>query len=74
MEVKIGVLHTTRELSVESTLSHEEVQALVDKAVSQGAPLRLEDEKGRVVVVPAATLGYVEIGSPRKGGVGFGML
>ncbi|MDO5699674.1 MAG: DUF3107 domain-containing protein [Dermatophilus congolensis] len=74
VEVKVGVLHTSRELTVESELTPAEVENLVQQAVSGGSALRLEDARGSIVVVPAATLAYVEIGSTKRGGVGFGML
>lgn len=74
MEIKVGVQNSSRELSVECELTTEEVQKLVDESITQGTPLRLEDERGSVVVVPAAALAYVEIGSPKQRGVGFGML
>lgn len=74
MEVKIGVQHTSRELALESDQSPEEIQALVEAAVSGKTLLRLVDDRGNVVLVPSATLAYVEIGAARKAGVGFGML
>lgn len=74
MEVKVGVLHTSRELTVESELSPAEVEKLVGAAVQEGVPLRLEDARGNIVVVPPNTLAYVEIGGTKRGGVGFGML
>lgn len=74
MEVKVGVLHTSRELTVESDLGPQEVEKLVEQAIQGMGPLRLEDTRGNVFVVPASTLAYVEIGSTRRGGVGFGML
>ncbi len=74
MEVKVGVLHTSRELTIESDLAPEAVEALVTQAITTGSPLRLEDTRGNVVLVPAATLAYAEVGSPKRAGVGFGML
>lgn len=73
MEVKIGVLHSTRELTIESDLSPEEIEAAVSAAAA-GGMLRLDDEKGSRVLVPAGNLAYVEIGAARRGGVGFGSL
>jgi len=32
----------------------------------------LTDDKGRRVMVPAGALGYVEVGEPSRGRVGFG--
>jgi hypothetical protein len=36
--------------------------------------LRLVDDKGRLVVIPGAVIGYVEIGAPESRRVGFGTL
>lgn len=74
VEVKIGVLHTAREITVESDSGAEEVERAVTDAVRDSSTLRLVDSKGNIVLVPASVLGYVEIGAQRKGGVGFGML
>lgn len=72
MEVKIGVQHASRELVIDSELTSEDVEAAVAKALSSDERLLvLTDTKGRKVVVPADKLGYVEIGSPTVGQVGF---
>lgn len=72
MEVKIGVQHASRELVVDSELSGEDVEAAVAKALSSDDRLLvLTDTKGRKVMVPIDKLGYVEIGSPTVGQVGF---
>ena len=52
----------------------EEVQAAVDAAVTSGGLLKLTDDRGRVVLVPGALIGYVEIGAPERGKVGFGAI
>lgn len=72
MEVKIGVQNVAREISVDTESSTEDVYDAVSAAVQDGGLLRLTDDKGKVVVVPGASLGYVEIGEPSKGRVGFG--
>lgn len=74
MEVKIGVQNTSREITIDSEQSPEEIEAAVTSAFGGSGQLRLVDTKGSVVLVPAQALAYVEIGAPRKGGVGFGML
>ena len=74
VEVKIGVQNTSREITLDSEQSPEEIEAAVTAACSNAGPLRLVDAKGSVVLVPASALAYVEIGAPRKGGVGFGVL
>jgi hypothetical protein len=74
VEVKIGVRNVAREITLESAQTAEEVTAAVDQAIEKGTTLRLSDEKGRVVVVPAGVLGYVEIGAPEGRRVGFGTI
>lgn len=74
MEVKIGVQHAARELSIEVGLSADEVLAQVSEAITKEGVLALTDERGRQVVVPAAKLAYVEIGEPETRFVGFGAL
>ncbi|WP_306317971.1 MULTISPECIES: DUF3107 domain-containing protein [unclassified Streptomyces] len=75
MEVKIGVLHTPREIVLESDQSAEEVESAVSAALSgKSQLLSLKDEKGRKVLVPAERLAYVELGEPATRKVGFGPL
>ena len=72
MEVKIGVQHSQREVAVESDLSPDEVDQLVAKALAEpNGVLRLTDEKGRKVIVPAALIAYVEIAHADVRRVGF---
>lgn len=71
MEVKIGVQNAARELVVDSGETQEQIQQAVAQAVSSEGVLTLTDIKGRTVVVPAAKLAYVEIGSTSVGAVGF---
>lgn len=73
MEIRIGIRDVPREVAFESAHTPEQVRATIAEALSSGAPLiELEDEKGSTVLVPTSALGYVEIGSPEKGRVGFG--
>lgn len=72
MEVRIGVKHINREVVIESTQKPEEVRQLVTAALGGEGALELTDEKGRLVVVPADSVGYVEIGAEEAGRVGFG--
>ncbi|WP_084129310.1 DUF3107 domain-containing protein [Demequina sp. NBRC 110055] len=71
MEIRIGVQNVAREIVIETELSGDEVASKVADAVA-GATLDLTDAKGRRVVVPAGSLGYVEIGEETKRRVGFG--
>ncbi|GAA4444346.1 DUF3107 domain-containing protein [Actinokineospora soli] len=72
MEVKIGVADTARELVLNSTLTPDEVEALVADALKNGSgQLVLVDDKGRRYVVPSTRVAYVEIGSADVRKVGF---
>lgn len=72
MEIKIGVQNVAREIVLESNQSADEVVAAVDAALSGAPSLRLTDERGRVVLVPTASLAYVEVGEEESRRVGFG--
>lgn len=74
MEIKIGVQNVAREVVLESAQSAEEVAAIIDAALANGGLMRLKDDKGREVIIPAERIGYVEIGAPERGRVGFGSL
>lgn len=74
MEIRIGVLHTPRELELEYDGSVDDVTKVFDDALRSGdAVVWLTDVKGRRIGVPAQQLAYVEIeaghGAQR---VGFG--
>jgi hypothetical protein len=71
MEVKIGVINASRELTIDTTLDAAAVEEQVREALASGAVLSLSDSKGRRVVVPAEKLGYVEITTSTVGQVGF---
>ncbi len=71
VEVKIGVQNVAREIVVDASGTEEEIEAAVHTAL-EGKPLVLTDTKGRRVLVPGGALGYVEVGEPSRGRVGFG--
>jgi hypothetical protein len=72
VDVKIGVLHTPREIVLESAQTQEEVEAAVAAALkSVDGNLSLSDEKGRKVIVPANLIAYVEIAQADVRRVGF---
>lgn len=71
MEVKIGIQNVAREVVIDAAGTEQEITAAVQAALD-GGHLSLTDERGRRVTVPAGALGYVEIGEPSRGRVGFG--
>ncbi|MEO7260526.1 MAG: DUF3107 domain-containing protein [Jatrophihabitantaceae bacterium] len=72
MEVKIGVLHTPREIVLESSQTPAEVEEVIAAALkSVDGQLSLTDERGRKVIVPANLVAYVEIAQADSRRVGF---
>ena len=75
MEVTIGVQNVARELVFESDSSAPRRSPRPSSAsLEEGTVLHLTDDNGRQVLVPAAVIGYVQIGESEKGGVGFSTL
>ncbi|MET3949593.1 DUF3107 domain-containing protein [Arthrobacter sp. UYEF36] len=74
MEVKIGIQNIGREIVLESAQEADAVAKVVGEAIAKGTELRLTDEKGRQIIIPANVLGYVEIGAEETRRVGFGAL
>lgn len=73
MEVKIGVRSVHRELIVETDLTAAQVEELIGEALAVDRGMfALTDTKGRRVVVPVSSLGFVEIGEDEPRQVGFG--
>ena len=73
MEVRIGVQNVARELVFESAQDADGITATVTEALTKGGTLQLKDEKGRLLIVPVASLGYVDIGASDVRKVGFGL-
>jgi hypothetical protein len=76
MEVRIGVVHTPKELTLDLGESVDEAVKMIDEALKSGDPLVwLADSKGHRVGVAREKLAYIEIeseeGSKR---VGFGSI
>ena len=74
MEVKVGVQHLPREVAVEVDGTAADITSQLNNALENGGLLELTDVRGRVVIIPAAAIGYVEIGPEETRKVGFGSL
>lgn len=76
MEVRIGVVQSAKEIELEMAegTTPESVVATVEKVLGkEDAILRLEDRKGRQVLVHSGRIAYVEVGSSEADRrVGFG--
>lgn len=71
MEITIGMQHVARELVLETDQTSDKVAKDILKALEVGAPIELTDTRGRRILVPAAVVGYVEIGGDEARRVGF---
>lgn len=71
MEIRIGILHAPREVMIDTVSSADELQSAIDAALAKGTTLRLVDDKGRVVLVPAANIAFIEIAGSEGRRVGF---
>ena len=71
VEVKIGVQHAPRELTLESAQTPAEVEQAVTEAMAKDSVLTLTDEKGRRVIVPVDKVAYVEIAETSNRPFGF---
>ncbi|MFM9151564.1 MAG: DUF3107 domain-containing protein [Candidatus Planktophila sp.] len=72
--VRIAVTDTSSELAFECELNPSEIKKAVTTALAENTPLTLTDIRGHEIMVPAARIGYVEIGQPTERRVGFGAL
>ena len=72
MEIKVGVIHTPREIVLESEESASDVEAAFADAIKNDSVLTLTDEAGRKVLIPAVRVAYLEIGQEAVRRVGFG--
>jgi Protein of unknown function (DUF3107) len=74
MELRIGVVHTAKELNIELEGTADEVVGMIDAAMADGTPMVwVTDTKGRRVGIPIERIAYVEVdedGANKR--VGFG--
>lgn len=73
MDVKIGIQHAARELTVETDASPEDVLAELRKAIADGGVLTLTDAKGHTIAVPADKVAYLDFTADSGRRVGFGL-
>ena len=74
MDVKIGVVYTSKELLLELDGAADEVRAVIDDALAKKDPLLwLTDSKGRRVAVPTDKIAYIELSTDDSSHkIGFG--
>lgn len=72
MEVKVGIRDYPREVIVETEATAADVEASFTAAVASSGLFTLTDDKGRKVLIPAASVAYVDLGQEHQRPVGFG--
>jgi hypothetical protein len=73
MEVKIGVQHVGRELSVETETAPTEILEALNTALTDDAVFSLTDPKGHTVAIPAQKIAYLYFTASDGRKVGFGL-
>jgi hypothetical protein len=72
MEIRIGMINTSREIGLETSQPAEQVEALVTQALTGSSPvLKLTDDKGKVYLVATGNIAFVEVGSDQNRRIGF---
>ncbi|HHV19978.1 MAG TPA: DUF3107 domain-containing protein [Propionibacterium sp.] len=72
VEVKVGIQHINRELTVETDETATEVSEAFKKAMADDGLLTLTDNKGGTTIIRAATIAYLDLGKEHARRVGFG--
>ena len=72
VDIRIGIANSPRELNFESSQTAAEVETIVASALESDAKfVKLSDVKGKVYLVPTASLSYIEVGSETSRRIGF---
>ncbi len=72
MDIRIGIANTPREITFESKQTPAEIEKIVMTALNSDAKfVSLNDDKGKLYIVPTASLAYLEVGSESSRRIGF---
>lgn len=72
MEVKVGIQHIARELTVDTDQTAEQVEEAYTKALTDDGLFALVDTRGGRTLVRASTVAYLDLGKENPRRVGFG--
>ena len=76
MDVRIGVIHISREIDLEMAddLDRSKLQEEIEQSLADDSRvLWLTDARGRQIAIPASKVAYVELGEPGESRrIGFG--
>jgi len=72
VDIKIGIIHSPRELVIDTKQDAEEARESIVAALRDGDNvLELSDKRGRQYLVPVDRIAYVEVGEGETRRVGF---
>jgi len=71
VEITIGLRDAARELTLTISQPTDQIAARVAAALDAGTVLTLTDDDGRVTLLNAAAIAYVQLGSDSRRFVGF---
>lgn len=74
MDIEFGIRNVARSVTFTTDATADEVADKVSRALKDGSPIDLVDDRGRHIIVPKDALGYAVIGSDTTHPVGFGAL
>ncbi|OYN94575.1 DUF3107 domain-containing protein [Enemella evansiae] len=72
MEVKVGIQHIAREITVDTDETAEKVQQAYLDALDGNDTLVLSDTKGGRTLLRASSIAYLDLGQEQARKVGFG--
>ncbi|MDO5500613.1 MAG: DUF3107 domain-containing protein [Propionibacteriaceae bacterium] len=74
MEIKVGIQHVAREITVETDETANQVAEAYQRAVADDGLLTLTDTKGGRTLIRADAIAYLDLGEEKPRRVGFGNL
>jgi len=72
VEVKVGLQMAPRELVLETAESAQDIERALTDAVADDTVLVLKDSKGKILLIPADKIAYVELSTVEQRKIGFG--
>ena len=74
MHITIGIRGIVSPLSLDVDLTKEAIRSAVQHSVQQETPLELTGTDGENLIIPAHSLGFVQIDKEEQRRVGFGFV
>ena len=71
MDIRIGIQHAPREITIETDDTSADVEKRLEAALKDSGVIRFEDNKGQVTLIPAGSIAYIEFGQVQARPVGF---